>query len=359
MSWNELELSETLKEKILTFQLNRPLGFGSQVAPVVARSVFEDGQWSDLRMCALSDLSYSPLITSLHYGQSIFEGMKAYFQNEAGPYLFRPEKNARRFADSAKRMAMADVPQSMFINAVFNLVHHLKPVLPTGEGETLYIRPLLFASEEGFFLRPSGKYEFLVMACPSSEYFTSDKVVALIDRMDCRAAPGGTGLVKAAGNYGGSFRSGLKAKSLGFQQTLWLDALEKKYIEEFSGMNMFALINGELVTPELTDTILPGITRDAVISIARSEGISVTERKLAVDELISAIGDGVCTEIFACGTAAVINPIAELGEADGTRYPLSYSHQDQLWKRLRKRLTDLQTGLGEDPWGFRVKVAKE
>lgn len=359
MSWNELELSDSLKEKILTFKLSRPLGFGSQVAPVVVRSVYEDGQWSALKLCPLEDLSYSPLITSLHYGQSIFEGMKAYFQNEAGPYLFRPEKNAQRFADSAKRMAMAVVPETLFLDAVYNLVHHLKAQLPTGEGETLYLRPLLFASEEGFFLRPSGKYEFLVMACPSSEYFATDKVAALIDRSDCRAAPGGTGLVKAAGNYGGSFRSGLKAKSLGFQQTLWLDAIEKKYIEEFSGMNMFALIKDELVTPELTDTILPGITRDAIMTIARSEGIRVTAKKLAIDELISQIKEGTCTEIFACGTAAVISPIAELGEADGTRYSLPYSHQNLLWKRLRTSLTNLQTGVSEDQWDFRKKVAQE
>ena len=194
-----------------------------------------------------------------------------------------------------------------------------------------------------------------MIASPSGSYFSADKVHALIEREDCRAAPGGTGAVKTSGNYGGSIKSAISARDLGYQQTLWLDARHQKYVEEFSGMNMFAVIDNELHTPSLNCSILPGVTRDSVINLARSLNYKVVERKLDVDLLIEQIKSGECTEVFACGTAAIITPVTALGESDGTLYKLVDS-EHTVANQLRKRLLEIQMGTGEDrfEWGYEV-----
>ena len=353
---NLIKIEDSLEAKINNFQVSRPLGFGTQIAPVMAKAVYEDGDWSKLEMTACEAFEIHPAMKAFHYGQQIFEGMKAYRSNDKGPFLFRADQHAKRFNMSAERMAMPSIPETTFLNGVMNLVFRLKEHIPKEEGESLYLRPLMLATETGLHLSPSNSYLFLIMASPSATYFSPGNVSALIERVDARAAPGGTGAVKAAGNYGGSIRSSINARVLGYQQTLWLDAVNKKNIEEFSGMNFFARVNNKLLTPKLNSSILPGITRNSVIEIAKSLGVSCEEQDIDIDDLIQFIKNGQCTEIFACGTAAVISPIASLGEKDGTKFELSYQHDDLLWKKIREQLVGIQLGDKEDPFSWRQLV---
>ncbi|NRA44743.1 MAG: branched-chain amino acid aminotransferase [Oligoflexales bacterium] len=352
-----LEIEESLEAKISNYQVSKPLGFGTQIAPVMAKAVYEDGKWGPLEMTACEAFDIHPAMKAFHYGQQIFEGMKAYRAKGKGPFLFRADQHAKRFNMSAERMAMPSIPEDTFLEAVTNVVYRLKEHVPQEDGESLYLRPLMLATETGLHLSPSTSYLFLAMASPSATYFSPGKVSALIERTDARAAPGGTGAVKAAGNYGGSIRSSIKAKDLGYQQTLWLDAVNKKNIEEFSGMNFFACINNKLLTPELNSSILPGITRSSVLKIAESFDVECKEQDINIDELVEAIKSEQCTEIFACGTAAVISPISSLGEKDGTKYELSYKHEDLLWKRIREELVGIQLGDRDDPYSWRSLVS--
>ena len=353
---NLLKVEESLEAKINHFKVSRPLGFGTQIAPVMAKAVYDDGRWGKLEMTACEAFDIHPAMKAFHYGQQIFEGMKAYRSNGKGPYLFRAEQHAKRFNLSAERMAMPSIPEETFLEAVTNVVYRLKDHIPQEDGESLYLRPLMLATETGLHLSPSTSYLFLVMASPSATYFSGGKVSALIERTDARAAPGGTGAVKAAGNYGGSIRSSIKAKELGYQQTLWLDAVNKKNIEEFSGMNFFARFGNTLITPKLNSSILPGITRSSVLQIAENFGIECKEQDINIDDLVDSIKTGQCTEIFACGTAAVVSPISSLGEKDGTKYELSYQHDDLLWQKVREELVGIQLGQREDPYSWRSEV---
>ena len=340
-----LPLSPELQALVDRFELPSPLGFGQTLAPVMVRAEFQDGCWSQAEVTAYQSLSSDPAMRALHYGQQVFEGMKAYILADGRPTLFRPLLNHKRLNESASRMAMPEVPRELFMSALESLVYHLAPKIPHGRDESLYIRPFLFASDTGLSLRASTRYTFLVVASPSGAYFNAAKVTALIERQDCRAAPGGTGAYKVAGNYGASIRSSIKAANLGCQQTLWLDAIQKSYVEELSAMNFFAVIDGDLHTPGLTDTILSGITRDCVIQMAKSHQLRVVEAPLIIADLIAAIKSGLCTEIFGSGTAVVVSPVHALAEEDGTVYDLPMvAPEHSLALKLRQELIDIQTG---------------
>ncbi|MFW7380629.1 MAG: branched-chain amino acid aminotransferase [Oligoflexus sp.] len=343
-----LGISDELVESVANFRMPENLGFGKIKAPLMARAVFEGGQWSEPEIVACETIELDPFCKTFHYGQQIFEGMKAYRRPDQSPALFRWVENFHRFNVSAERMAMPSLDKELFSRALKSLVHHLIPIIPTGFGESLYLRPLMFALDEGLSLGHSERYLFLILASPSAAYFQTAEVKALIERENCRAAPGGTGFVKVAGNYGASIRSALVAKQLGYQQTLWLDGLQKRYIEEFSGMNFFAVIDDSLVTPELTDTILPGITRNSLIWLAKQRGISVREEKLDIDLVLESISTGQCSEIFACGTAAVVSPIAALGEKNGKLYELPKSG-GKLTKMLGDTLVSIQYQMESAP----------
>ena len=254
-------------------------------------------------------------------------------------------------------MAMPEISEEIFMSSVDSIVAHQVNLIPKGEGESLYLRPFMVASGLGIGLAPSDEYIFMVIASPSGAYFSSDEVSVLVERSDCRAAPGGTGAAKAAGNYGGSIQSAIKARKLGYHQTLWLDAKNHRYVEELSGMNFFAVINDELYTPKLTDTILAGITRESLIQLARLQGLTVHEESVDVNEVIERIKDGSCTELFACGTAAVITPIAELGEEDGTRYKVKHSY-GPVSKKLRETLVGIQQKSFDAPEGWVYKISE-
>lgn len=355
-NYERLSISDDLQKKVQEMSLPDELGFGLVRTPVMAISKFSNGSWSKPVLQPWEPIELDPSAKVLHYGQAIFEGMKAYKKEGGDPVLFRPLENFKRFNFSAKRMAMPEIDEQTFMSSVESIVACQKNLIPTNPGESLYLRPFMVASGLGIGLAPSTEYLFMVIASPSGSYFAADKVSVLIERNDCRAAPGGTGAAKAAGNYGGSIKSAMKAKSLGYHQTIWLDASTHKNIEELSGMNFFALVKGELYTPKLTDSILAGITRDSLIKLAQREGIKVHEVTLGIDDLISKIKDGSCTEMFACGTAAVITPISELGEEGGERYACEHAY-GPISKMLREKLTGIQEKGEDAPEGW-VNIIK-
>ncbi len=351
-----LPLAPHLKQAVASYQRQEPLGFGQVMAPVMVRADYSNGEWSMPELVPYQGLTLDPACKSLHYGQQVFEGMKAFALETGEGALFRPQMNLARLNDSAARMAMPAVPSELFMQSLESLVWHLQPMIPRGPNESLYLRPLMLATDVGLSLKPSTSYVFLVIASPSGGYFAAGKVTALIERRDCRAAPGGTGAYKVAGNYGAGIRADIKATQRGCQQTLWLDAVHKSYIEEFSGMNFFAVVDGELCTPSVSDSVLRGVTRDSVIQLARGRNIPVAEKPLHIDELLAAIKRGLCAEMFACGTAAVITPVDALAEIDGTTYEVPPSTPSSLSLILRDQLMAMQTGrqVAPDGWLHRV-----
>lgn len=250
---------------------------------------------------------------------------------------------------------MPDISETIFLEAVETITALCSSYIPQNSGESLYLRPFMFATEESLGIKPSSQFKFMVLASPSGSYFSSTSLKVLIERDTARACPGGTGAAKTGGNYAASLISAKKVAELGFNQTLWLDSNEKKYIEEMSGMNFFAVIDGKLVTPRLTDTILDGITRKSLIQLAKTEGHEVEERPLEIQELTRAIKEGRCTEAFSCGTAAIITPIASLHEENGESFEFSQK-SGPVSQGLRQALLDIQEGRKEGPQGWVVKV---
>ena len=349
-----LGLDESVTKAINESKLPEPLGFGTFRVPIMATATYKDGAWSSIDLGAYGPIALDPCAKVLHYGQEIFEGMKCY-KNAGELALFRPTMNHKRFNDSAKRLMMPEIPEELFMSAIASVCHHAKPLVPSGDGESLYIRPFMVATQPGLGLAASMEHLFVVVASPSGAFFSPGKVNVLIEREACRAAKGGTGAAKCGGNYAASLQNLVWAKEKGYQQNLWLDAEKKQYIEELSGMNFFAVIDSELYTPSLTDSILPGITRKSVIQLAQEMGYVVHEKPLAVDFVIESIQNGHLTEMFACGTAAVVSPVTALGEADGTLYeaPNLYG---PVSKKLRTALVEIQRGLAKDPYGWVVAV---
>src|SRR3978361_1442417 len=298
-------------------------GFGRYFTDRMFVARYRAGEgWYDARLTAYGPLHVDPSMATLHYAQSIFEGLQAYAQPDAsaaaapdgrGP-TFRPESNAARFARSAKRLAMPPVPEGAFLAAVDALVDADRDWVPTGPDQTLYIRPYQMASEPFLGVRPANEYLFLVIASPAGAYFPRgvQPVSVYLSEDYIRAAPGGTGGIKCAGHYAASMLAQEEAIAAGCDQVVWLDAVEKRYDEEMGGMNLFFVLgsgdDAELVTPELPGTLLPGITRESLITVARELGHRVTERRISVDEWRSGVADGSITETFACGTAAVNTP---------------------------------------------------
>lgn len=341
---------------IKNFTLPETLGFGQVMSPVMAICDYKEGRWGDLNIVPYGPITMYPTSKVLHYAQEIFEGMKAYKIKGDGPFLFRPEENQLRFNKSAERMAMPHVPQDIFLRAVYDITAYSSEHIPRRSGESLYLRPFMFATEETLGIRPSETYRFMVIASPSASYFTSTQGLSvLIERQSSRAFPGGTGFSKTGGNYAASLLSAIKAKKQGLTQTLWLDGKERLYIEEMSGMNFFAVIDNELHTPLLTDSILDGITRKSIIQIAENEGIKVVQRRMSIEELIHDMKNQKCTEAFACGTAAIITPIDYLAEEEGERYPFLYP-AGKISLEIREGLLSIQEGRRPDHFHWVKKI---
>lgn len=354
---NLIEIHPDALARLKEFKLPEVQGFGQIISPVMVQSHFQNGKWGPLQLLPYGPLMLDPCCKVLHYGQEIFEGMKAYKVEGQSPLLFRPERNAYRMNISAERMGMPTIDPELFLTAVKTMVSYNAHLVPEKSGQSLYLRPFMIASEPQLGIAPSKEFLFLVVASPTASYFAGE-VNVLIERKHARTVSGGTGTAKTGGNYAASIQSTIMAQKKNFQQVLWLDGHDRKYVEELSGMNIFAVINGELVTPQMTDTILDGITRDSIIQMAPQLGFKVHETKINIDELITAIKNKTCTEIFACGTASIVAPVKALGEADGTLYPLADSY-GPVTRKIRETLLDIQEGRKVGPAGWVVTIAPQ
>ena len=303
--------AETMKEKPEASKL----GFGKYFTDhMFMMDYTPDKGWYDARIVPYGNLSLSPACTALHYGSEIFEGLKAYRCPDGSVQLFRPIENVRRMNRSAERLCLPTIPEEDLLQAITALVDMERDWVPSEPGTSLYIRPFLFGNDESLGVHSVQHATFVIILSPVGSYYKEglNPVRIMIEDQDVRAVRGGTGEAKCGGNYAASNRAGDRAEKKGYSQVLWLDGVERKYIEEVGAMNVMFLINGTVVTPKLTGSILPGITRKSIIELLKDEGKKVEERLLSVDELAAAMADGSLEEAWGCGTAAVVSPIGEL-----------------------------------------------
>lgn len=321
----------------------------------------DDKGWYDARLEPYGPLSLSPATASLHYAQEIFEGLKAYRGDDGGVRLFRPEANARRMRATCDRMAMPHLPEETFLEAIRLLVERDRDWIPTQPGGSLYLRPFMVATEIFLGVKPSSEYLFCVIASPVGSYFAGGvKPLELwVSAEYTRAAPGGTGAAKCAGNYATSLAAKAEAARYGCDDVVFLDAVERRYVDELSGMNVFAVYGSgadtTLVTPPLAGTILPGITRDSILALAPRLGYGVEERAYALDEWRADAESGLLRESFACGTAAVVTPIGRVRGAD-VDFTIAGGVEGPVSRGLRELLLDMQHGRTEDPFGWVVRL---
>jgi branched-chain amino acid aminotransferase len=334
-------------------------GFGRVFTDHMAVIRYSEGKgWHDARITARKPLMLDPASAVLHYAQEIFEGLKAYKTADGGMAMFRPDANARRFRQSAQRLAMAELPEELFIESIRQLVAIDKDWFPTVEGGSLYIRPFMFANEVFLGVKPSSEYLYLVIISPVGGYFKSGApaVSIWVSQNYTRAAPGGTGAAKCGGNYASSLVAQAEASKHGCDQVVFLDAAEHKWVEELGGMNVFFVFeDGSLQTPPLSGTILPGITRDSLMTLARSEGLSVREEPYSFDQWKRDAASGKLTECFACGTAAVVTPIGKVASPEG-EFKMGAGGTGQTTMRIKQKLVDIQRGVAPDPHGWVHKL---
>ncbi|MCK0131991.1 branched-chain amino acid aminotransferase [Flavobacteriaceae bacterium F08102] len=314
---------------------------------------FKNGKWENPKIVPYEPISLAPSAKIFHYGQSVFEGLKAYKDKEGKIWLFRPLENQKRINLSAERLAMPQIPENYFMEGLKALLKVDSNWIPTDDGSSLYIRPFMFATSEGFHASPADDYKFIIATSPSGAYFAGD-VKVLIEQKYARSANGGVGFAKAGGNYAGQFYPTQLAKDKGFQQVIWTDDTTHEYIEEAGAMNIFVRIGDTLLTCPTSDRILDGITRKSLIELAKSEGINVEVRKIKVSELVEAHKNGQLKEMFGAGTAAVISPISGFGFKEET-FNLP-TIEESYASFLKKRMTDIQYNRTEDPFGWRYEV---
>ena len=320
---------------------------------------YTEGQgWHDAQVMPRGPLTLDPATAVLHYAQEIFEGLKAYRLDDGSMALFRVEANAARFNASARRMAMAELPEELFIAAVKEAVAADAAWFPPVDGGALYLRPFMFASEVFLGVKPASEYQFLVITSPVGNYFKSGApaISLWVSEDYTRAAPGGTGAAKCGGNYASSLVAQREAIAKGHDQVVFLDAAERRWIEELGGMNMFFVMgDGSIVTPPLTGTILPGITRDAIITLAKDAGLTVREEAYAIDQWQADAESGRLTESFACGTAAVVTPVGKVTRGDAS-FTIGAGGPGQVTEMLKSKLVDIQRGRADDRYGWVTRI---
>lgn len=338
------------------------LGFGRVFTEHMVKIVWrEPNGWERGELVPYGPLSLDPAASVLHYGQAIFEGFKAYRQGDGSIATFRPEANARRFNQSAARMAMPALPVERFVEAADTLIKTDRNWVPGGAGESLYLRPLAISTEAALGVRPAKEYLFLMFGSPSGQYFPQGvKPVSVWLCTDyVRAAPGGTGEAKCAGNYAASLVAQQKAIDAGCQQVVWLDAVKHENVEEMGGMNLFFVYQEggrtKLVTPALTGALLPGITRDSILTLAGDLGYEKEERVYSTKEWGRDLQNGTLTEVFACGTAAVITPVGQV-KFEGGSWLIHGGEPGPVSTRLREALLDIQYGKAPDKYGWMHRV---
>jgi len=307
----DIKINKTANSRIKELDQNN-IQFGKLYSDHMLVAYYEDGAWGTPEIKPYANLSLSPATTFMHYGQAIFEGVKAYKDAEGNARIFRPQDNWKRMNRSAKRMAMPDVPEEIFVEGMRKLIEIDADWVPSTAGSSLYIRPFMIAIDEFVGVRPATKFMFLIITSPAGAYYNKPVSIYVHDEY-VRAFPGGIGFTKAAGNYGMSMYPDQQIKKMGFDQILWTDGFEHKYVQEIGTMNVFFVIDGKVVTPDLTSgTILEGVTRNSVMTLLREKGITVEERPISIDEIEEAYKNGKLTEAFGTGTAASIAPIGKL-----------------------------------------------
>jgi branched-chain amino acid aminotransferase len=334
-------------------------GFGRVFTDHMVTIRYAEGKgWYDARVAARRPIPMDPATAVLHYAQEIFEGLKAYRHADGGVTLFRADANAQRFRDSAARMAMAQLPEELFLGSIHELVTIDQDWVPTDPEGSLYLRPFMYASEVFLGVKPSAEYLYVLIASPVGSYFKGGvkPVTVWVSSEYTRAAPGGTGAAKCGGNYAASLAAQAEAIDHGCEQVVFLDAVERKWIDELGGMNVFFVYDdGSLATPPLNGNILPGITRDSVLTLARDAGRTVTERPIGIDEWRADASSGRLREVFACGTAAVITPIGRVRSADH-EFIIGDGGTGEVTAGLRQSLVDLQRGRVPDPYGWIQRI---
>ncbi len=350
---DDLKITKASRTKINDQPLEN-IPFGKFFTDHMLVADYKDGEWSSPEILPYAPLMMEPSLAAIHYGQSIFEGVKAYKNPSGDPQIFRPEDNYHRFNISASRMQMPEVPQHIFIEGMKQLIKLDQDWIPSKADHSLYIRPFMFSTDVSLGVKPSDTYKFMIILSPTGPYYNTPMRI-YVEEEFVRAAPGGVGYAKAAGNYGAAMFATAEAKSKGYDQVLWTDALEHKFVQECGTMNVFFIIGDTAITPGLEmGTILAGVTRDSVIQLLTDMGLKVEERRLNIDEVIKAHQEGTLREVFGTGTAATISLIKEL------RYKEYDMHFDvDNWKiapEVKKNLNDIRYGRAEDTHGWMMKL---
>ncbi len=349
----DIQVTKTAKSKINEIDFNN-LPFGKYFTDHMLEVDYANGEWQKPVIRPFQNLSLSPALSAIHYGQSIFEGIKAYKDRDGHPFIFRPYDNFRRFNISAERMMMTTVPEELFIEGMRRLIDLDRDWIPMKSDYSLYIRPFMFATDDTIGVHASEKYKFMILLSPTGPYYSAPMRIYVEDKFT-RAARGGVGFAKAAGNYGGSMMATAVAKKRGFDQVLWMDAYEHKYVQEIGTMNVFFVIGNKVITPDLeSGTILEGVTRDSAIEVLRQEGYEVEEGPVHIDDLVRAFEAGELKEVFGTGTAATISMIKELQYED---YTMKFN--TDTWKAapaVRRILMDIREGRRADTHGWMFKV---
>src|SRR6201996_2476938 len=330
------------------------LQFGRTFSDHMFVADYEDGEWKNFQIVPYGEIGLSPAISALHYGQSFFEGLKAYKHDDGQVSVFRPNKNAARFNKSAQRLCMPTLPEEVFIQSILALVDIDRDWVPAKANHALYIRPFMFATDPFLGVTPSSTYKYMVLLGPVGPYFSKTLRVK-IETHFTRAAEGGMGYAKSAGNYGGAMLPAKKAQEEGFDQLIWTDAKDHLYVEEMGAANVMFLLDGKLLTPSTRDTILDGVTRDTVIKLAKEMGYTVEERRVAVAEIIEGAKNGKLTDAFGAGTAATIAPVGSI-TLDGEEYFLSDPKTREFSQRVLKELDAIKYGNKPDTHGWNYVV---
>lgn len=347
-----MTITKSLQSRIDTIDFTN-LPFGKYFADHMLVCHFRNGAWQEPEIRPYGQLEFTYGLHALHYGQSAFEGLKAYRRKDGGVAIFRPDANFRRLNRSAERLLMPHVPEEVFMNGLQELLKLDEAWVPKNDDHALYIRPFLFGSSEFIAARPSDDYTFAILTGPVGPYY-SGAVKVKIEETYTRAVAGGIGFTKAAGNYGGAFYATQKAIEQGFRQVIWTDHREHKYFEESGTMNVMVVIGDSLITPPLSDRILAGVTRDSIITLCKDWGLDIQERPVAVEEVITAAREGNLKEMFGMGTAAVISPINGIGYRDEI-FDIP-TPSNGFGMRIKKGLTDIRTGVAPDAHGWMVEV---
>jgi len=349
-----IHVERVAKSRLSGIDFNN-LGFGAHISDHMLMIDYKDGQWQEPKIMPYGNLELSPAMLALHYGQSVFEGMKAFKNDQGTITIFRPERHHKRLLKSLDRMCMPGISEELFLQSLSALIEVDADWVPTTEGASLYLRPFVFASEAKLGVKVAEEYKFIILTSPVGPYF-SKPIRVKVEEEFVRAAEGGTGFAKCAGNYGGAFYPTMLAQKQGFDQVLWTDAKDHKYIDESGAMNVMFILNGKLVTPKLSTSLLDGVTRDSILTLASTLGVEKEERRVSVAEIEEAFKNKTITEAFGVGTAAVVSQIATI-HIHGTDYNLPPIDASSFQLRVKKKLNDIRKGIETDVhnWNYLVK----